>query len=174
MIKNNKGFTLIEILAVIIIIAILLIIIVPSVSRYIEESRQKSYVATIKDTLVSAGSNLSKIDKSAINRETTYYIPIKCINTENGIPESPYNEFDNAYIVAGWENNNYGFYFYGRDKSGVGVTSLVKINDFEVDDLKKNIKKDDIEIDKKIGTTTKIAILDEDDCKTIIEEVAIE
>ena len=60
---NNKGFTLIEIIAVVIIIAILLIIAIPSVSRYIEESKQKAYVTTIKDTLVSAGSNLSSIDK---------------------------------------------------------------------------------------------------------------
>jgi prepilin-type N-terminal cleavage/methylation domain-containing protein len=39
---NKKGFTLIEIIAVIIVISILLLIAVPSVSRYIEESRQKA------------------------------------------------------------------------------------------------------------------------------------
>ena len=165
---NSKGFTLIEILAVIIILSILLIIAVPAVSNYIEESRQKAYVATIKDTLVSAGANLSSIDKKIINRETTYYIPINCIKTENGIPKSPYNDFDNAYIVAGWENNNYGLYFYGRDKSGVGVNSLIKINDFDIDDLKKDIKKEDITLDKTIGNTTFMMLLDENDCKSVI------
>ncbi len=165
--KNEKGFTLIEILAVIIIISILLLIAVPSVSRYIEESRQKSYVTTVKNTLKSAGSMISSIDKKLINKETTYYIPIQCIKVENGTPKSPYNEFDNAYIVAGWENNNYGIYFYGRDKSGVGVKKLIKVNDFEIENIEKDIKKESITLDKKIGDTTSIMLLDANDCKTI-------
>lgn len=167
--KNNKGFTLIEILAVIIIISILIFIAVPSISRYIDESRRKAYVATVKDTLVSAGASLSNIDKKIINRETTYYIPIKCIKTENGIPTSPYDDFDYAYIVAGWENNNYGLYFYGRDKSGVGVKSLKLITNLDIDDIEKDIDKDSIKIDKKIGKTTNIMQLDENDCKTVLE-----
>lgn len=166
---NKKGFTLIEILAVIIIISILLLIAIPSISGYIEESRQKAYVATVKDTLVSAGSNLSKFDKRILNRETTYYIPITCIKTENGIPKSPYNDFDNAYIVAGWENNNYGIYFYGRDKSGVGVNKLVKISEFEIDDLVKDIKKESIQLDKLVGRTSKRMLLSDSDCTTISE-----
>ena len=165
--KNEKGFTLIEIMAVIIIIGILLLIAVPSVSKYIEESRQKAYVTTIKDTLASAGSNLSKIDKKIINKETTYYIPIKCIETENGIPKSPYDDFDNAYIVAGWENNGYGLYFYGRDKSGVGTKSLKKISDYDIDDIEKNIKREDISLDKTIGNTKKRMLLDDTDCSTV-------
>ncbi len=168
---NKKGFTLIEIIAVIIVISILLLIAVPSVSRYIEESRQKAYVATIKDTLVSAGSNLGKIDKKVINKETTYYIPINCVETENGIPKSPYNDFDNAYIVVGWENNNFGLYFYGRDKSGVGVNSPVKISEFEVDDIKKNISKESIVLDKYIGNTYKLMELSKNDCKTVINVI---
>lgn len=38
--KQNKGFTLIEIISVVIIIGVLLIVVVPSVSRYIEDSRK--------------------------------------------------------------------------------------------------------------------------------------
>ena len=40
--KNNKGFTLIELLAVIIILGILMIIAIPSVTKYITDSRKNS------------------------------------------------------------------------------------------------------------------------------------
>ena len=57
---KNKGFTLIEIIAVVIILGILAIIAVPTVSNYIESSRKSAYVQTIKDVLASAGANLTK------------------------------------------------------------------------------------------------------------------
>ena len=57
---NKRGFTLIEILAVIIIIGVLLLIAIPSVARYIENSRKSAYVHTIKNVLASAGANISK------------------------------------------------------------------------------------------------------------------
>ena len=44
-VKNSKkGFTLIELLAVIIILGVLLLIAVPTVSKYIEDSRKNAYI----------------------------------------------------------------------------------------------------------------------------------
>ena len=45
---NKKGFTLIELLAVIIILGILMIIAIPSVTKYISDSRKSAYVDTAK------------------------------------------------------------------------------------------------------------------------------
>lgn len=167
--KNNKGFTLIEILAVIIILGIIMIIAIPSISRHIEETRKESYVTTIKNTVKSSGSIISNIDKSIINRETTYYVPIICIKTENGTPKSPYDDFDKAYIVAGWDGSSFSIYFYGRDKSGVGVSSLKKIDELTTNDIEKDISNESIMLNKRIGNTKSILILDEKDCKTINE-----
>ena len=47
MIYNRKGFTLIEIIAVVIIIGIIFTIAVPMVSSYILDSRKTSYYGTI-------------------------------------------------------------------------------------------------------------------------------
>ena len=44
--KDKNGFTLIELLAVIIILGILMIIAIPSVTRYISDSRKASYIKT--------------------------------------------------------------------------------------------------------------------------------
>ena len=45
--KNKKGFTLIELLAVIVILGLLMAIAIPSVTKYITESRKKTVVSTI-------------------------------------------------------------------------------------------------------------------------------
>ena len=44
---NNKGFTLIELLAVIVILALLMMIAIPSVTRYITQSRVETVTKTI-------------------------------------------------------------------------------------------------------------------------------
>ena len=166
---NKRGFTLIEILAVIIIIGVLLLIAIPSVARYIENSRKSAYVHTIKNVLASAGANISKGLIEKVNKDTTYYVPNECIKTENGVAKSPYDEFDQAYIVVGWENNNYSFYWVSRDKSGNGIKDLKKIDDITEDDIEHNIPKDYIKTDKTIGNTKNINLLDIKDCTTLID-----
>ena len=40
---KKKGFTLVELLAVIIILSLVLVIAVPSVNKYIKQSKEKAY-----------------------------------------------------------------------------------------------------------------------------------
>ena len=48
---NKKGFTLVELLAVIVILSIILVIAVPSVNRYIKQSKEKAYKVQISELL---------------------------------------------------------------------------------------------------------------------------
>lgn len=50
---NNKGFTLVEVLAVVVILSILVAIMVPSVNYLIEENRENNY-ESLKKSIVSA------------------------------------------------------------------------------------------------------------------------
>lgn len=54
--KNNKGFTLVEILAAVVIMGILTGVAVPAVTHFIERSRQKSY-ETMEESLKDAAFN---------------------------------------------------------------------------------------------------------------------
>lgn len=45
---NNRGFTLVELLAVILIMGILMLIAVPSISRVVENSRKDIFVDIVK------------------------------------------------------------------------------------------------------------------------------
>ena len=67
---KNKGFTLIEIIAVVIIIGIIALIAVPSVSGYIANSRNTTYKAhekTMEDRLAGEIIDAAKIGKKAID-----------------------------------------------------------------------------------------------------------
>jgi type IV pilus assembly protein PilA len=44
LLRKKKGFTLVELLAVIVILAVILVIAVPTVGRIIENSRQEAYL----------------------------------------------------------------------------------------------------------------------------------
>lgn len=48
MLKNNKGFTLIEMLIVIFIIAILMVLIIPNISKNLDTAKDKSSEAYVK------------------------------------------------------------------------------------------------------------------------------
>ena len=71
--KNRKGFTLIEIIAVVVILGILALIAIPSVSSYISNSRKEAYKAHEKTMEESAKSMTVEV----INGKDDYVLPSK-------------------------------------------------------------------------------------------------
>lgn len=58
--KNKKGFTLVEIIIVLVILAILAALIIPSLTGYIERGKQASAISEAKGILTAAQTSLSE------------------------------------------------------------------------------------------------------------------
>ena len=75
--ENNKGFTLVELLAVIVILGLLMAIAIPSVTKYITQSRVKTLVSTIDSYVTAATTAVNDNEFGAMsNPNVMYYIPV--------------------------------------------------------------------------------------------------
>lgn len=162
--KKKNGFTLIELLAVIIILGILMIIAIPSVTRYISDSRKSAYVDTAKEIIGGTRNVVNEGMLEMYSTDTTYYIPSKCIKTENGgEAESPYGKFKQAYIGVIYDGKGYKYYWISVDDAGEGVSKITPLDKLDTDDIESDLKASDIEgvvQTTGIGNRSEIKILD--------------
>ena len=159
---NKKGFTLIELLAVIIILGILMIIAIPSVTKYISDSRKSSYVDTAKEVIGSARNLVNSGNLEMYATNTTYYIPTSCIKTENDL-KSPYGVFTKAYVGVIYDGQGYKYYWISVDDAGQGVSKITPLDKLDTDSIESDLKDSDIEsvvTTTGIGNRTEIKILE--------------
>ena len=159
--KKFNAFTLIELLAVIIILGILLLIAIPSVTRYIDDSRKESYILTAKQYVKGATNLVNKGKLNMFDTNTTYYIPAKCIKLESG-GDSPYGKFSPAYVVVTYSGDNHRYYWTSRDTSNVGIY-ISDVDKLEPTLIKTGVK--EIQTDIGIGDRDYIVLMD-DNCTT--------
>ena len=157
--NNHKAFTLIELLAVIIILAILLVIAVPSVSNYISDSRKSVYVASAKAHIDGARFLINNGKLNAYDTSATYYIPGKCVKMENDT-DSPYGKWKDRYVGVTFTGNGWDYYWESTDESQVGI-KLVSENELDTDKVETGIK--EVLPNTLINGTTKLLVLN-DNC----------
>ena len=118
---KKNGFTLIEIIAVVVIIGILMILAVPSVTSIIGESRENTYVADANSFVASARNLVSSKNLYlGQNTDTTYYVPYMCVKDELE-HDSPFGTWDKVYVVITYDGENYAYYYTSNDASGKGI-----------------------------------------------------
>ena len=160
--KNNKGFSLIELLAVIIILGVLMIIAIPSVTTYIQDARKNAYISTVKG-LIDGTRNLVNSGKLRMHdTDVSYYIPTSCITTENDT-KTPYGEFVVSNVIVNYDGDGYKFYWYGFDSSGTGIPEITSLDELDTDLIQNDLTVGDIPISESVGGRNKVAMLN-DEC----------
>ena len=159
--KKKIGFTLIELLAVIIILGILLLVAIPSVTTYISDSRKNTYVVTARGYINGSRNLVNKGKSDMFDLNTTYYIPISCIETESG-GESPYGTFKDAYVLVSYNGDGFDYYWASTDSAKMGIyhTSEATLSE---QDVVTNVTSIDTGI--AMGSDNKVAIIDSDTCE---------
>ena len=156
---NKKGFTLIELLAVIIILGILMIIAIPSVTKYISDSRKSAYVDTVRQVINGTRNYVNSGKEGLYDQTVTYYIDARCIETENAL-KSPYGEFVKAYVAVTYNGQGYDYYWTSVDESGQGFKGLIKLDKLDSDLIESDLKPDDISLLRGIDGRTNVQVID--------------
>ena len=136
--KNKKGFTLIELLAVIVILGLLMAIAIPSVTKYITQSRKKTVVSTIGNYITAMVNEVNDLTYTFTGDNTIYAVPIECIALERG-GTNPFghwlhaNDAYWAYVLVQYddETSSYTYGYTFKDSAGYGLypTAQPKLNE---------------------------------------------
>lgn len=104
LIKNNKAFTLIELMVVISLLAIILAFALPNISSTLERNKKDQMINDAKDMV-----NKAKISDCIKNTESEYKCFLKDIDPKEEIKTSPFgNEYDrtNSYVKKKIQKEN--------------------------------------------------------------------
>ncbi len=155
---NNKGFTLIEVLAVMVILGIVLMISVPNVSQYITRSRRSSYITDAKRYVEAARGEVETERMKITSKNTCYYIPRECIPVNKG-QQSPFGDWKGLYVVVTYDGKSHDYYFTSTDTSGIGI-NLTYADNLAEYKLVKN--KATVKTNVCVGSRTNIKIIGAD------------
>lgn len=165
--KRKRGFTLIEILAVIIILGILVIIAIPAVTKYIEGSRRSAYIDTAKQIISGARNMVNDGKMDLYNTDVTYYVPISCIKSEND-KKSINGKFTLAYVGVVYDGKGFNYYWTSVDGEGEGIKELTSYDELDEDDIESGIQLSDIDTSISIGGRSKTFVYN-NDCTEVQE-----
>ena len=118
---NKKGFTLIELLAVIVILGLLMAIAIPSVTKYITQSRKKTLSNTISNYMSALTTEVNNMEYTFTASNTIYAVPIECIAVERGGTD-PFGYWYPAHTTAGAANSYWAYVLVQYDDATSSYT----------------------------------------------------
>lgn len=165
----SKAFTLIELLAVILILGLLLLIGITSVTKYISDTRRSTYIATAKRYIESARNLVNDREYNLYDFDTTYYIPISCIPLEKG-GKSPYGDFKQAYVIVSYTGDGFEYYWASTDTAKMGINQTDE-RDLSVNRINEGI--DEIDTNISMLPDNNVMVFDKNTCKSTETKRAI-
>ena len=144
-----------------IVIATIVIRSIKPATSYIKNSKKQAYVSVAKEYIKGTRYLVNSGQISTYSSDTTYYVPIKCINTVES-KNSPYGKFVEAYVAVKYDNDIFRYYWISNDSTNHSIPKLTeesKLNDASVVNSKEKL-----DLNQKINGTEKILVLDSGNC----------
>ena len=135
---NKAGFTLIELLAVIVILGILMLIAIPSVTKYIDSSKKKTYITNAQLYIDAVRNDVIAGEIKSPKNNSVSMVYLSDITLEKGNNKSPYGEYieDKSYVLVVNQSNSLSYYFNAIDEKGYAI-KLTKEDDLATEKITK-------------------------------------
>lgn len=157
---NKKGFTLVELLGVVVILGIVLTIAIPSVSNYIDKSKREGFATVLREYVDAVQKGMASEEYiSPIDRNNVLIVSLDLIPLDKGKKESSYqaewikSKSYVAVINTGTADEiKYEYFVAGQDKDNHAIP-LMDINNVSRNEVISNAKnKMEVTIQSLCGT----------------------
>jgi len=133
---KKNGFTLVELLAVIVILGIISTIVVPQVTGYIEKSKRAAFVQMANSYVDSVNASIvSNVFDAPVDANDVTIVNVDMIELDKEVVNSPYGSpwvIQKSYVAVINEGTKvdpkYAYYFAGQDEDRNAIP-LTKISD---------------------------------------------
>lgn len=121
MIKNNKGFTLVELLATVVVIGVLILISVPNMVGVINKNKDSNYIDDARRMQSLAEYRFRTEDKDKIANEADCILyTLNNLNKNQEFDKTPDDDgsgskkydFENSFVVVKKVSNEYKYYVF--------------------------------------------------------------
>jgi type IV pilus assembly protein PilA len=139
---KNKGFTLIELMAVIVILALVLIIIVPEVGSIVNDNKKESFIDNARMMAKAADSyytlHLGERPQE-INASSTVELDVLVKEDLIDMVKDPFNDNEpcdreNSFVTITYLGNRKYNYYVTLDCNGYGISNVLS-SDISIGDL---------------------------------------
>lgn len=131
---NNKGFTLVEVLAMITILGILMVVTVPNISKIIENNRDSQYK---NDAVKMVDKAKILVVKNNIEKPTDgncIKITLDYLNTNDDFDKSPnggHYKGEESFVLVKRKNDEYEYYVRLVEKIGHDKKKGIELENIE-------------------------------------------
>ena len=138
--KNNKGFTLIEVLASIIILGVVSVVAVPRIFDYITSSRESIYVQDARKMIAQAQYRMSasstEIEKPSDKEVVVFTLNYLAQNDFHNAPNGGKYMFDTSFVIVTYSSTDKQYHYAAmlvekiseKDYKGVKLSTEELIN----------------------------------------------